>query len=283
MKKTELSLLICTFFISLLMCGCKFNLTNSKYLDRPDVLDQGDHFQIVVPKINKNTTSVTIYRKNVHEKEDSEIERVAILYPKGAEDTTDLNLYHDDYMVILDEEYRYFLRFTDDKGIRNRTEWSDAKKLTSGGASNKDQLLYDVNDLAYVWDPDTMIIKLPTGQDFTAPDNSVITDIASYKPALVFQRGETIQTFEVDDTKIVNLKALLPEDFLYVDISLLGIVGQKVKTNSEDANVKQSITWTRLAPVTIEDSVGIELSTIKLEPEHGEAGFDYSTTSDNEN
>lgn len=283
MKKTELSLLICTFFISLLMCGCKFNLTNSKYLDRPDVLDQGDHFQIVVPKINKNTTSVTIYRKNVHEKEDSEIERVAILYPKGAEDTTDLNLYHDDYMVILDEEYRYFLRFTDDKGIRNRTEWSDAKKLTSGGASNKDQLLYDVNDLAYVWDPDTMIIKLPTGQDFTAPDNSVITDIASYKPALVFQRGETIQTFEVDDTKIVNLKALLPEDFLYVDISLLGIVGQKVKTNSEDANVKQSITWTRLAPVTIEDSVGIELSTIKLEPEHGEAGFDYSTTSDNDN
>ena len=283
MKKTELSLLICAFFISLLMCGCKFNLTNSKYLDRPDVLDQGDHFQIVVPKINKNTTSVTIYRKNVHEKEDSEIERVAILYPKGAEDTTDLNLYHDDYMVILDEEYRYFLRFTDDKGIRNRTEWSDAKKLTSGGASNKDQLLYDVNDLAYVWDPDTMIIKLPTGQDFTAPDNSVITDIASYKPALVFQRGETIQTFEVDDTKIVNLKALLPEDFLYVDISLLGIVGQKVKTNSEDANVKQSITWTRLAPVTIEDSVGIELSTIKLEPEHGEAGFDYSTTSDNEN
>ena len=283
MKKTELSLLICTFFISLLMCGCKFNLTNSKYLDRPDVLDQGDHFQIVVPKINKNTTSVTIYRKNVHEKEDSEIERVAILYPKGAEDTTDLNLYHDDYMVILDEEYRYFLRFTDDKGIRNRTEWSDAKKLTSGGASNKDQLLYDVNDLAYVWDPDTMIIKLPTGQDFTAPDNSVISDIASYKPALVFQRGETIQTFEVDDTKIVNLKALLPEDFLYVDISLLGIVGQKVKTNSEDANVKQSITWTRLAPVTIEDSVGIELSTIKLEPEHGEAGFDYSTTSDNEN
>lgn len=283
MKKTELSLLICAFFISLLMCGCKFNLTNSKYLDRPDVLDQGDHFQIVVPKINKNTTSVTIYRKNVHEKEDSEIERVAILYPKGAEDTTDLNLYHDDYMVILDEEYRYFLRFTDDKGIRNRTEWSDAKKLTSGGASNKDQLLYDVNDLAYVWDPDTMIIKLPTGQDFSAPDNSVITDIASYKPALVFQRGETIQTFEVDDTKIVNLKALLPEDFLYVDISLLGIVGQKVKTNSEDANVKQSITWTRLAPVTIEDSVGIELSTIKLEPEHGEAGFDYSTTSDNEN
>ena len=283
MKKTELSLLICAFFISLLMCGCKFNLTNSKYLDRPDVLDQGDHFQIVVPKINKNTTSVTIYRKNVHEKEDSEIERVAILYPKGAEDTTDLNLYHDDYMVILDEEYRYFLRFTDDKGIRNRTEWSDAKKLTSGGASNKDQLLYDVNDLAYVWDPDTMIIKLPTGQDFTAPDNSVISDIASYKPALVFQRGETIQTFEVDDTKIVNLKALLPEDFLYVDISLLGIVGQKVKTNSEDANVKQSITWTRLAPVTIEDSVGIELSTIKLEPEHGEAGFDYSTTSDNEN
>ena len=284
MKKTDLSLLICTFLTAILLCGCKFNLSDSKYLTRPDVLEKGDHFQIIAPFISSTTVSIAIYRQNVHDRTDTEIERVAIIYPKGLDDTTDQTLHYDDNMVLISQEYRYYLRFTDDKGVRNRTEWSDKKILTGGGASSNNDLIYEVNE-AYVYNPETMVLTLASGTGFAAPGASVITDIASYKPALVLQSGDSIQVFEVpgEDTTHVNLKSLVPETYLYTPIKLLGVLGQKTVKNSKDPNTTQSISWTKLAPVTVKNAAGNTLETFRLDPERGTDGIDYSTTSDNEN
>lgn len=280
MKKTEISLLICAFFTAVFMCGCKFNLTNTKYLNRPDVRIHEGYFEIVAPYISNNTESITIYRQNVHESTESEIERVAILFPKGSDNPDDQTFYYEDERVLSEGEYRYYLRFKDTNGSRNRTEWTEKVKLERGGASNNSQLAYSVNDLRYEYDADTMIMKLPSGSDFSAPPATIITDIAAYKPALVFQTGDIIQVFEVDDTKNVNLKALLPEEFLYKDVYLLGVLGQKTENNSQDENVKKCISWTKLAPVTVKTPLD---GIIRLEPEYGKQGADYSTTSDNEN
>ena len=280
MKKTEISLLICAFFTAVLMCGCKFNLTNTKYLTRPDIDIEENHFVIIAPYISTNTESITIYRQNIHDSFDSEIERVAILFPKGTDRPEDQTFRYKDERVLAEGEYRYYLRFKDTNGSRNRTEWTEKVKLERGGASNNSQLAYSVNDLKYEYDPDTMIMKLPTGSDFTAPQDTIIKDIAAYKPALVFQTGDIIQVFEVDDTKNVNLKALLPEEFLYKDVYLLGVLGQKTETNSEDETVKKCISWTKLAPVTVKTPLD---GIIRLEPEYGKQGSDYTTTSDNEN
>ena len=262
------------------MCGCKFNLTNTKYLDRPDIRIEDNYFLIVAPYISSNTESITIYRQNIHETTESEIERVAILFPKGSDEPEDQTFYYKDERVLSEGEYRYYLRFKDSNGSRNRTEWTEKVKLEKGGASSNSQLAYTVNDLKYEYDPDTMIMKLPSGSDFTAPGDTIIKDIAAYKPALVFQTGETIQVFEVDDTKSVNLKALLPEEFLYKDVYLLGVLGQKTETNSQDETVKKCISWTKLAPVVVKTPND---NIIRLEPEYGKQGADYSTTSDNEN
>ena len=283
MKKTELSLLIFAFLTGILLCGCKFNLSDSKYLTRPDVIARDSYFEIVAPYISTNTESITIYRQNVHDRTDTEIERVAIIFPKGIEDKTDQTLHYDDERVLVSQEYRYYLRFTDKNGTRNRTDWSEKKVLTNGGASAANLLAYTVTG-NYIYTPETMILSLPTGSSFTAPANTVITDIASYKPALVIQAGDKIQVFEVKDADptTVLLKTLVPDDFLYTDVKLLGIVGQKTETNSKNPEITKCISWTNLAPITVKNSAGNTLETFKLEPEYGTAGHDYSTTSDNE-
>lgn len=282
MKKTHLSLFIC-LFAAILLCGCKFNLSNTKYLDRPDVIVRDGYFEIISPYISTNTESISIYRQNVHSKTDAPVERVAIVFPKGIEDTLDQTMHYDDKIVLAGQEYRYYIRFTEKNGTRNRTEWSDKKILTNGGASNANQLAYTVT-ADYTYNPETMSLSLPAGSDFAAPDNTVITDIAAYKPALVIQAGEKIQAFEVQGgvTNSVNLKTLLPEDYLYTDLVLLGILGQKTVYNSKNPELIKSINWTNISPVKIKNNAGNTLDSFRLEPEYGQAGFDYSTTSDNE-
>lgn len=282
MKKTDLSLLICAILTAFLVCGCKFNLSDSQYLDRPDVIVRDGYFEIIAPYISTKTKSITIYRQNVHDNTDSEIERVAIIYPKGIEDANDQTMHYDDERVLAGQEYRYFIRFTDDQGVRNRTEWSDQKVLTSGGAPSRNKIAYTVNNY-YTYNPDTMI--LTCAADFTAPDNSVITDIASYKPCVVLQAGEKVQVFEIPEgnTKYVPLKTMVPDDFLDVDVTLLGIVGQKTETNSKDATITKCISWTCMTAVQVKNAAGNPFNPFQLNPEHGSDGIDYSTTSDNEN
>jgi len=282
MKKTEISLLICTLFTALLMCGCNFNLSDKKYLERPDVYVKDGYFDIRGAYISSQTKCITIYRQNVTDRDDAEIERVAILYPDGAEEKENQTFSHEDRMVVVNEKYRYYLRFTDINGIRNRTEWSEPKKLESGGVSNFSLLCYDTHNLKYTYYPDTMELKL-LGGTFDAPSATAIADIANYNAALVFQYDDVIQSFEIDETASVNLKALLPNDFLYKDITLLGIIGQKTVYNKKDTQVKDRIMWTPLSPLSIENEAGNKMDTIRLDPKYGQEGTDYSLISDNEN
>lgn len=282
MKKTKISLLMCTFFTAVLLCSCNFNLSDKKYLERPDVYVKDGYFDIRGAYISSQTKCITIYRQDVTDREDSEIERVAIIYPDGAEEKENQTFSHEDRMVVVNELYRYYLRFTDINGVRNRTEWSEPKKLTNGGVDNHSLLCYDTHNYRYTYYPDTMVIELLSG-DFDAPASSAITDIASYNAALVFQYDDVIQTFEIADTTNVNLKALLPNDFLYKEITLLGIVGQRTVYNSKDTQVKERIMWTPLSPLSIENQAGNKLETIRLDPKYGQEGTDYSLISDNEN
>lgn len=284
MKKTDLSLLICAIFTAFLVCGCKFNLSDSQYLDRPDVIVREGYFEIIAPYISSKTKSITIYRQNVHDSTESEVERVAIIYPKGIEDANDQTMHYDDYCVLGAQEYRYYIRFTDDQGVRNRTEWSDKKALSYGGADARSKIAYTVST-HYTYNPDTMI--LTSSADFTLPaqNATVLPDIASYKPCVVLQAGEKVQVFEIPEgnTKYVPLKTMVPDDFLDVDVTLLGIVGQKTETNSKDATITKCISWTCLTPVQVKNAAGNVFNPFQLNPEHGADGIDYSTTSDNEN
>ncbi|MBO7583916.1 MAG: hypothetical protein J6T20_08995 [Treponema sp.] len=280
MKKTEISLFICAFLSVLMLFGCKWEVKDNKYLDRPDVVVDTDLdvFEIRGKYINSNTASITILRQNVDSSE-QEIERVAVIFPKNIEDTNDQTFSYKDEKVLTNKYYRYYLIFTNDDGTRNRTEWSDKKKLTSGGADSADKLKYDTSSSHYVFDNFT----LTAASAFDAPDNSVITDINDYNPALVFAAGDRIQVFEITNITVVDLKSLLPEYYFGKQVQLLGIVGQRAIENSSSAEIKE-IRWTNIAPVTVKNSSGDTLEYLDLKQKFGTTdGYDYSLTSNNEN
>lgn len=280
MKKTEISLFICAFLSVLMLFGCKWEVKDNKYLDRPDVVVDTDLdvFEIRGKYINSNTASITILRQNVDSSE-QEIERVAVIFPKNIEDTNDQTFSYKDEKVLTNKYYRYYLIFSNDDGTRNRTEWSDKKKLTSGGADSADKLKYDTSSFHYVFDNFT----LTAVSAFTAPDNSVITDINDYNPALVFAAGDRIQVFEITNINVVDLKSLLPEYYFGKQVQLLGIVGQRAIENSTSAEIKE-IRWTNIAPVTVKNSSLDTLEYLDLKQKFGTTdGYDYSLTSNNEN
>lgn len=284
MKKTYIShfivlTLFAALFMSVFLTGCDFNLGENKYLDRPDVTVDGNRFLITGSYISKTTTSITIYRQNVRDT-GKPIERVAVLFPDGDEDKKNQTYKYFDERIIVNQEYRYYVRFTDKNGERNRTEWSD-KKTARVGAASAALLTFNVNNNNYRFDEANMTLNLPENVTFTPPESTCITDISAYKPALVFQNGDLIQTFELPpgtSPNHVSLRELLPQEFFNTDIVLLGIVGQKTEKNS--SNVLKSVSWTNIASIKI---TGVQNNTIRLNLEFGQAGIDYSTTSDNEN
>ena len=300
MKKNNISLftlgaVVISLTIISALIGCKFNLADNKYLPRPDIRVNGKALSIRGPYVNSSTEYINVYRQDVTDTSTSEIERIAIVFPGGF-DKSNQTYFYDDYNIFEGRKYRYYVRFVEKDGSKNRTEWSDSLQndddtLPDYGSAS---YAYDVpSDAIYTYKKSEMAFELPAGKTFVAP--SAITDYSKYKPALVFECEESVQAIQLkgDPTdpailQNVDLKDVIPQDFFYKDIKLLGIVGQKLykakATPDAEEESLQYITWTSLAPIKIiDDEVGNELESFKLEPEHGEEGYDYSIDSDNEN
>ena len=288
MKKINRSLFVLIIAAVCLsaLTGCNWNLSDTKYLERPDVNLEEKGFQIRGSYVNSNTKYINIYRQDVHDSKNTKIERVAVLFPKGNDDPNDQTYIYKDKNVYSNHKYRYYVRFVTEDGEKNRTEWSEPK-APKAGVDPSASFAYNLNSGYYKYDKDSMTLTIQGATDFTPPLSTVIDDIDKYKPALVFQAGDLIQAFELSDpntTKQVNLKTLLPQSFLNTDISLLGIVGQKkVENTSGKTTELQSITWTDIAKIAIKDGQNNTLSVIKIEMKYGDEGFDYSINSDNEN
>lgn len=289
MKKTKISLLFISaiIFSSITFNSCNFNLSETNYLTRPDVELVENGFRINGTYVSSDIDYINIYRQDLSTSaKNPRTERVAILYPKGDETSGNQNYFYIDKNIYKLHEYRYYVRFVTTKGEKNRTDWSEKKTHKDYGADTAASFKYDIKNTYYKFDSDNLTLNLSEDKDFTAP--TVISDIAEYVPSLVFQAGDTIQVFELttpNTTKTINLKTLLPQNFLTTDITLLGIVGQKkVYNTSGTTPILQTITWTDIAGITVKDKVsGQVLSKIPLKLEYGKDGYDYSITSDNEN
>lgn len=287
MKKNNISLFaLGAVVISLTMIsaliGCKFNLSDTKYLKRPDVEIFENGLRIHGDYVSSDIEHINIYRQDM---DNSKIERIALLDPKGDTTEGNQNFFFYDNQVCKNHTYRYYVRFVTTKGEKNRTEWSEQKKATAG-ADNPKSFQYNLNNAYYEYDKDNAVLTIkPDGKHFEKPSNTVIADIDEYETALVFQTGDLIQTFTVASTDTVNLKELLPQEFYNTDIILLGIVGQKVIRNENAKGAEkplQSVTWTSLTPVTVK-KIDFEHDFIRIDTKYGTNGFDYSILSDNEN
>ena len=292
MKKSNVSFFIfmmaAALFSLTALTGCKFNLTKNNYLARPDVEIKDKEISIRGAYESTKIEYITVYRQEVTDSGDAEILRIGVIFPAGFDKENQTYIFYDSN-IFYGVKYHYYVRFTEQDGSKNRTEWSRPIQNTTTGVKDSGSSTYKYTAPAgnYTYDPALFTLKLPAGQDFTVPtaiDNYSAAE-SGYKPALVFQHDDVIQVFEVEDPTDVNLKDLLPQDFLYVDVKLLGILGQRIEysvpEDGEDPELKY-ITWTELTPVKVENQVGNELKVFRLDPKHGNAGFDYSINSDNE-
>ena len=300
MKKNNISLFaLGTMVISLTiisaLIGCKFNLSDNKFLPRPDIVLYQNALCIQGSYVNSDTKYINIYRQDVSDSNNSTIERIAVLFPAGFNKDNQTYYYYDEN-IYKSRKYRYYVRFVETNGSKNRTEWSEAKQnddslLPAYGSASYAYTIPD--DAIYTYKKSEMALELASGTSFTEPD--AFADFSAYKPALVFECEDSIQAIQLkgdptdpDTLANVNLKDLIPQDFFYKEIKLLGIVGQKLHKDKATPDAEeeslQYITWTPLASIKIkDDEVGNILTTFKLEPEHGEDGYDYSIDSDNEN
>ena len=294
MKKTGISLIIFAILTAVIYFGCKLDLSEDNYLDRPDVevdTDTGT-YEIRGKFINSSTKSITIFRQDIQSSTNTPIERVAILFMEGLEDPDNQTFKYVDERVIANGEYRYYLIFENKDGTRNRTKWSEKKLLSTGGASDEDDIAYAVSSAHFVFDEDDLTLTLDDNGgsgSVTAPGNTVITDIDDYDTALVFQAGDRTQVFKLSGTNplanSIDLKSLLPEYYYNKEVTLLGIVGQKIETNSTNTEKLKCISWTKIAEIDVKNSSGDDCNPFTLELKFGKEkdAFDYSTNCDNEN
>lgn len=290
MKKTYFSLFLCSLFIALMNFGCKIDLTEDNYLERPDVVAKSGYIEIRGRYINSNTDTITIFRQDVQSSTNTPVERVAIFFMEGIEDPSDQTFIYNDERVISGGEYRYYLIFQNKDGTRNRTKWSD-KKLISVAASGNADIAFTVTNKHYEFNPTSLELTLEGSGSITAPGNTVIKDIDDYDPALVFQAGDRIQVFKIGamshfptvlDT--IDLRAHLPEYYYNKEVTLLGIVGQKIETNSSDPLKIKCVSWTKITPIDVKDEHNNDCNPFTLELKFGKEHdvFDYSTNADNE-
>ncbi len=294
MKKNNISLLglammVMSLTIVSALIGCKFNLSDNKYLSRPDVDKKDSYIMIRGPYESSKLEYISVYKQDVTDSKNSEIIRAGVIFPAGFNKEDQTYIFYD-YNILYGRKYRYYVRFVEKDGSKNRTEWSNEIQSTDSNIKTSGSFKYTVpSDAVYIYDPGTFMLELPAGKNFAIPDaiDNYTDPAKGYKAALVFEHDDVIQAFEISNPNSVSLKELLPKDYLYVDIKLLGILGQK-KEYQEDVEIGKEpelkyLIWTELADVKIENQAGNEIKTIRMEPEHGEAGYDYSIDSDNEN
>ena len=291
MKKNNKALIISALFavvFTLLASGCKFNLSESKYLKRPDVDCKDGYISVRGSYVNSQTTHISIYRQDITDPTPSEIERIALLYPAGFSKTNQTYIFYD-YNIFKDRKYHYYVRFVEENGAKNRTEWSEEIMNNTTIPPSKDAVSYAYTipeGADYTYTQSTMSLSLPPGKDFVRPTflSQAEYDL-QYVPALVMQANGKTQTFKVDDVTDITLKTIIPEEFFDTEITLLGIVGQHVEYVEGSTTELKQIVWTSLAPIKVldENPPRDPIPTFTVAREHGDEGYDYGIESDNEN
>lgn len=262
MKKIFLSLLVLIPVFAVL--SCKFKLKEEELLPKPTVR-YNKEVTISILKKSSTTKYINIYRKD--KTEDSETP-IGIVYPKSDESY----IFSDD-LVFSNHEYSYRVRYSDEDGY-TYTEWSDPVKITDG-YSEYDKLKYSDKTLSFKLDETNYSLKiigevyLPEIEDFEK----------DYKPMLIISCPAKTQLFELsslEENTIIPLRGNLPSDFIARDITIKGILAQKVTyTKSENDSKKdiESILWTEPSEVTVLNSKG---NTIFIPELSGSDGIDYS-------
>lgn len=278
MKKGTLFSFFLITIIGFTVSSCKLKVEDANLYDKPGVNVTAKQVTLIIPRINTETKYINVYRRD---KQNDDVINIGILYHPLALENDKKNYSYIDSLVKTGHSYEYRVRYNI-KGEYFLSEWSDRIEIKD------DYDFYDDSvEFAYQTDNAKMIFEKT---DNTLTIEGTITEptfeeFASehYKTMLIIKSDKATQAFEISSTANntqIPLIGLLPNSFLDTDISVEGIVGQKIIYADDDENIPEnerqikSIIWTEPAAIEIEGAGSAK--KIKIASQTGSEGLDYS-------
>ena len=269
MKKNCLVFLF-ILILSTAFTACNFNFKGDELLDPFDVDASGGPVVLSIPSISKDTKYIHIYRKEVVNKKDV-IVNLGILYP-AVLDAKNIYIFIDE-LVKKGNSYSYMARYFDGTKYE-KTNWSKEVQ-PKDGYSDTQSLVYTRTDAQFEISSDYIMTLTGT---LKAPD---ITDIANYKPMLIAKTSKKTEVFElsadISSEKGISLKNILPADFYDTEITIVGILAQKINyvdsTAAEKDKVVRSVLWTDFTEIPVKDNKN---KTITIKTTNVSDGLDYT-------
>lgn len=297
MKRNTFLLTLTTILLAssiFIYAGCDIELKDSAEAAAPLVNQTESGIVLTIKKFADSNTYINIYRRNVTDVDEknwnkiTEYEKIGIVYPRNFSSTASTYTY-EDLFVYKDESYQYCVRYSSDNS-KKRSSWSDAisPKAKAGKDSNID-FCYDVDELIY--DEAKQVINFKSNirlQDIIKDFEPMIV-IKSETDCEIFPLPESIKDKLILKNSEIPLVSVLSSSFLYTDsnpveIEILGLLGQKknydrelLDEDDDISNLKvRSVTWTPLAPVTIKNKNGDEVTKLKVTSPTGQSGYDWT-------
>ena len=284
MKKGTSFILFFAAILGITFSSCKLKIEDESLYDKPAVSITKDQVTVVISRVSVDTKYINIYRRD---KQNDEVYNIGILFHPEALLEDNKNYIYVDSLVKENHSYDYRVRYRiNDEYFYS--EWSNKIEVTSENNAYEESvnLTYQANGATLIYEKTDFTLKIDG--NMTAPDFPEFST-ENYKPMLIFRSDKLTQAFEIasiaDDT-IIELRGLLPSEFLDTNISILGIVAQKIiyddDTFEDDADgdgiednkkAKKTIVWSE--PTEL-DLIGAGSSkTIYIPSQSGTAGLDY--------
>lgn len=269
------------FFISIAILGitlfsCKLKIEDTDLYDAPLAHITESQITIVIPKMNSDTKYINIYRRD--KTDNNEIINIALLYQPLALEKDNKTFIYTDSLVLQNHSYDYMVRYYSD-GEYYYSAWSEIIEVETGTYSYPagTSLKFETSGAKLIYEKSNHTLTI--NGTITIPG---ITNFATeYYPMLIIKSETATQTFlisSIADGTDIPLVGMLPQEFLDTDITIQGIVGQKLEFDDISKPVNEwqlkSVSWTEPAPITV---IGAGSSKIiNIPSQNGSEGFDYS-------
>lgn len=276
MKKLLLSFLI--ILITALTVSCNWlTIQDEDTFDAP-IANSMAQITLSIRRYSSETKYITIYRRDIStaaEPEQATLEKIALLFPSAYPSNEANYLFQDSY-VISNHKYQYKVRYAEPDGYFY-SAWSKTVQTPAGtGYANANILHYNTRNVRFQYSDSDFTMKivgdigLPQIQNFAT----------EWHPVMAFETDTVNQVFELSsiaNNTIISMPGLLPSEFYNTNVTVTGLIGEKIIYDRSDPNNAnppiQMVLWT--LPATFEIQ-GHARNLIKIKAQTGKTGYDFS-------
>lgn len=252
-----------SFLFALIFFGCNISIEDEILLDKPNCVYSDGKITVVLAEKSSDTQYINLYRQDVTA--DDEITNIGVLFP-----TDEATYIFVDKLIYKNHEYKYYARYCEGKEYF-KTEWSNSI-TTDDGYDESSSLKYDVTASHLSLNTNDYTLKIEG--TIVVPG---ITDFATeFTPMIIMQNETKTQVFSINSTSdgsIISLYGTVTSDYIGVPIKIVGICGQKVEYADAEKTKIQSITWTELSKIKLNNYTD---NTFTITSGNSSNGFDYS-------